>query len=174
MTSSSEHGPELHVRPFEPEFATRLAAFAVQAYADTYGYELDPSQRSAEEKLSARQFIDASKSDTLLVANMDTEIVGYVQCGGNIRDPEDVKELRKLYVAKQLHGRGIGSRLLEEAFADPVLESASHVYLWVWGQNSQAIRFYEKYGFMPFTQRLYLTSNGSPTFDLAMVKTRNE
>jgi putative acetyltransferase len=56
--------------------------------------------------------------------------------------------LNHLYVAPALHGRGVGSALLQKA-----KEAFSPLRLWVFQRNRPAISFYEKRGF----QRISMT-----------------
>jgi len=168
--------PKLEINPLnpaqDPSRTLELSRFAVHAYIDTYGYEMDLAQRTVEEDFRAREFTAASGSDTILVGTIGEQVVGYAQFGHNEGESRGIQEFRKLYVAKHLHGRGVGPSLMDEALASPDLQSADHIYLWVWGENTRAIRFYEKYGFTTASQRQYLGSGGKPTFDVAMLRSR--
>ncbi len=162
---------EIAVEPLVADDIPDLARFAVSAYIDTYGWDLSAYEVTAQELEYAPQLVEASAVDTILVARIGERIVGYSQAGaGEIGMPPEVKELRKLYVAKDMHGAGVGPVLMEAALASPPLADARAVYLWVWGENLRAIRFYAKNAFYPNNIRAYTKDDGTGTYDLRMVR----
>lgn len=161
---------KVHIEPFDRAAAHDLAVFAVQATVDTYGYDLPRSARQAAETSWAAGY-EQAQPDTILLAKLGARIVGYTEFGESDNTmPARSKELRKLYVARELYGQGVGQQLMDAALQTPMLSSAQLVYLWVWGGNHRAIRFYQKYNFIPFTARHYTSSDGEPTFDQMMVR----
>lgn len=85
----------------------------------------------------ARLFLDHWIPDEdMWVAETDGDIVGLV----SLKDAE----LERLYVLPAWHGKGVGLILLDQAKA----LSADELWLWVFQENRQARRFYEKHGFV--------------------------
>lgn len=169
---------EAQLTPFVPADAPELAHFAVQAYADAYlGSSMAPEQITGE--VAAGQWVrkieQAGQEDRIIVARYGGALVGYTQFGVADRDvgaiAPDSMELRKLYVATEMHNRGIGRQLMGAALSDEAMSAASLVYLWVWGENDNATRFYGKYDFVSAAQRNYV-SRGRLTHDLLMVRPR--
>jgi ribosomal protein S18 acetylase RimI-like enzyme len=56
-------------------------------------------------------------------------------------------ELKRLYVARAWHGRGVAQALMNAALDAARARSAGTLWLGVWERNPRAVRFYEKYGF---------------------------
>ena len=64
-----------------------------------------------------------------------------------VRD-ESAIELRRLYVHPAWHGTGVAAALMRRVLEEIRLRGR-YCWLYVWEQNSRAIRFYEKSGFKP-------------------------
>lgn len=173
-----EKQPDVQVAQFDVSDAPELAHFAVKAYSDIYGYGFTETdiQHAVAHGEWVQKFEQAAVVDGILVAKADSAIVGYIQFG----DPDPYEEqplpprsqeLRKLYVAPEMHGQGVAQQLMDEALTSPVLEAASQVYLWVLGHNVKAQRFYGKYDFNIKARRNY-EDNGQPMHDFMMVRER--
>jgi ribosomal protein S18 acetylase RimI-like enzyme len=91
------------------------------------------------------------ENQTILVAEADDALVGWVEFGDVVIAEVDVRpgdqELRRLYVATSHQGLGLGRQLMTAALAHPRLAGARRVFLQVWEQNTKAIRLYESLGF---------------------------
>ncbi len=64
--------------------------------------------------------------------------------------PEEAVQIERIYVVRAFQGRGVGERLL--AFAEERARQVGASWLWlsVWQEAPQAIRFYERHGFSRF------------------------
>ena len=144
------------IRPARGADIPALASLARRTWLDAFGDSVAPQGAAAEadEGRSEVRFARALAERTILVAEQDGELVGYVELGG-VDIPEvdagdgDV-ELHRLYVETALHGRGIGRALLDAALALPDAARASRVFLQVWERNERALRLYERAGFRRF------------------------
>jgi ribosomal protein S18 acetylase RimI-like enzyme len=130
-----------------------LAALAARTWLDAFGGSLAPEHAAAEAETgrSEARFAAALQERTILVAEADGALVGYVELGEvDIPEadagPEDA-ELHRLYVDTPVQGRGIGRALLDAALAHPRLATAPRVFLQVWEENERAVRLYERAGF---------------------------
>ena len=79
-------------------------------------------------------------------------LVGYCKLGLACGWPEHARghhaiELKQLYTAPGLTGGGIGGALIEWALAQAAALGADEIQLSVWSGNSDAQRFYRRYGF---------------------------
>lgn len=173
---------EVQIVPFAAQDASELAHFAVQAYSDIYNEGLSASE--VAQKVQAEGFEEKIERDaavdTILLAKMGSLIVGYIQFGDPSPEedrpiPEGAKELRKLYVSPVMHGKGTGHLLMGAALEHPRFAQVPAVYLWVWGENPRATKFYEKYDFAESATREYRNERtGEPTFDRMMVRVQTD
>ena len=130
-----------------------LADLAKRTWSDAFGTSVSPEDEAVEleQTRSETYFRKALRRDTILVADGDGALLGYVQFGdldlpGVEARPGD-QELRRIYVETALHGRGVGKRLMSAALAHPRLRKARRIYLTVWERNERALRLYESAGF---------------------------
>lgn len=56
-------------------------------------------------------------------------------------------ELKRLYVARAWHGRGVAQALMNAVLDAARARGAKTLWLGVWERNPRAVAFYEKYGF---------------------------
>ncbi|RFZ84929.1 GNAT family N-acetyltransferase [Mucilaginibacter terrenus] len=100
-------------------------------------------------------------------------IAGYIKLNFNnaqteLQDP-DTMELERIYVLNDYQGMQIGSQLLQFAFNKALEKSLSYIWLGVWDQNHDAIRFYQRQGFTMFGSHPFWLGNEEQT-DLLMRK----
>jgi ribosomal protein S18 acetylase RimI-like enzyme len=129
------------IRPAHEGDIPELAALARRTWLDAFGNSVSVENAAAEadEGRSEERFRAALAERTILVAEENDTLVGYVEF--------DDTELCRLYVETELQGRGIGRALLDAALAHPRLASAERVALQVWDENTRAVRLYESVGF---------------------------
>ena len=65
----------------------------------------------------------------------------------------DTVELRKMYFAKSLRGRGIGKKTLERMIAAARAKGFKKIYLETASVLKEAIHLYEKFGFEPSNEK---------------------
>jgi ribosomal protein S18 acetylase RimI-like enzyme len=61
---------------------------------------------------------------------------------------ENAVELHRIYVLERAKGKGVGGKLLNRCFEMARAKGCEIIWLGVWEQNSAALRFYEKLGFV--------------------------
>jgi len=129
------------IRPARVEDVAALADLARRTWLDAFGASVSPENAAteADEGRSEERFRAALAERTILVAEENDALVGYVEF--------DDTELHRLYVETALQGRGIGRALLETALAHPRLASAERVVLQVWDENTRAVHLYKSVGF---------------------------
>jgi diamine N-acetyltransferase len=141
------------IRPARPSDVHALSELATRTWSDAFGDGISPEDEAAEleETRSEAYFASALRSKTILVAEEDGALLGYVQFG-DVGIPEvqvqpGDQALQRLYVEAALQGRGLGRRLMEAALRHPRLSEARRIFLQVWGKNDRAVRLYESLGF---------------------------
>jgi GNAT superfamily N-acetyltransferase len=88
---------------------------------------------------------------TLLMAEDDGVVVGYLGCGAN-RDADtgdDVGEVRSLFVSPSHWRAGVGRALMDAAFGELRKRGYTTASVWSFAANDRANRFYESCGFEP-------------------------
>lgn len=130
-----------------------LAELARKTFIDAFGhsYAAAELQKRIEETRSEKYFGKALGKDTILVAEEDGFLLGYVEFGDLALNLEKAtigdQELSRLYVRAEHQRKGIGKALLEAALENTRLRNAKSVYLDVWEKNEGARKLYENYGF---------------------------
>lgn len=76
-------------------------------------------------------------------------------------------EIERIYVAKEFQGKRIGQMLFDKAVSLAKLRNAKFIWLGVWEYNHNAMRFYEKNGFVRFGEHKFIFGDDEET-DLLM------
>lgn len=140
---------EVVVRPATPEDAEAVADIGRVAWPATYAtlvpeaiirdvVEQTYNTEALERAIAAN---DRSVGAHFLVAELDGQVIGFLDYS-EVPEPE----LHRIYVDPAATGGGIGSRLLE-ALHERLARGSSYV-LMVAADNSGAVRFYERHGFV--------------------------
>ena len=76
---------------------------------------------------------------------------------------EDSIELERIYVLKEYQGQQIGAKILQEAINLATQQNKKYMWLGVWENNLEAIRFYEKHLFTKFDTHPYYIGKDKQT-----------
>lgn len=111
--------------------------------------------------LWSERFDKREKNRWIYVAVDKQVLKGFVCVYGN-DDPKWGALIDNLHILPELKGQGIGKRLMQEA-AKWVADNYPnpHFYLWVYEDNHEARRFYEKMGGENVETELYDNADGS-------------
>lgn len=82
----------------------------------------------------------------------------------------DAIEIERLYAHKNYLGKRVGHMLMQTCLAFAKKMGCSVLWLGVWENNSRAIAFYERNGFVRFGQHTFMLGNDEQT-DWLMKKT---
>ncbi len=100
--------------------------------------------------------------------------VGYLKINKGIAQtvlPNDhAVEIERIYVDQLSKGKGIGKTFISKAEESANASGAKYLWLGVWEHNEPAIRFYEKNGFVKFSNHIFKLGDDDQT-DLLMKKT---
>jgi ribosomal protein S18 acetylase RimI-like enzyme len=156
-----------------------LSRLAVETYTDAFGHTMEPSDLAhhLETHLSPRCFGFMLEEDVVLVLEVESHLIGYVQFGdvqGSAGGASaGSQELRRLYIQRGYQNRGYGKLLMDAALRHPRLLNAEQVVLDVWERNYGAQRFYLRYGFRVVGSRPFSVESGAQMDrDLVMVRHR--
>jgi diamine N-acetyltransferase len=100
-------------------------------------------------------------------ATLDNEVIGYLKLnsGQSQTELKDEKglEIERIYVLKEFHGKNVGQILYEKAMQVAKQSNADFIWLGVWEENTRAINFYKKNGFIEFDKHIFKLGNDEQT-----------
>lgn len=106
-------------------------------------------------------------------AKIQDEVIGYLKLnfGESQTELKDDKalEIERIYVLKEFHGKKVGQILYNKAIEIAQVKKADYVWLGVWEENSRAINFYKKNGFVEFDKHIFKLGEDEQT-DIMMKK----
>ena len=138
----------IRIRPARAEDAEDIAHVHVETWRDTYAGILPDHvllrMSEARERAMWMRVLDGH--DSVLVAEMEGEVVGFASGGANRVPALDFAgEVYTLYVHPDYQGRGYGRRLLHRQFG--ALKRAGHGSALIWVLDANPARyFYEAMG----------------------------
>lgn len=167
------------VRPATAADASRLSALGAATFRETFEGENTPEDMArylAEAFTPARQAAEiADPSAVMLVAERgsaagddeDAALVGYAHLMAGpapaaVHGPAPL-ELKRLYVARAWHGRGVAQALMDAVLDAARARGAETLWLGVWERNPRAAAFYAKYGFARVGEHTFLLGADAQT-----------
>jgi ribosomal protein S18 acetylase RimI-like enzyme len=134
-----------------------LSAIATQTFFDTFtGTCTDADMQGFLEEYFNESRLAKEVSDDnnfYFFAEYDGTPVGYLQfmedySGLPLMKKWKALELKRIYVLKEFHGKGIAQQLMDFTLAYAGEHRYEVVWLGVWEHNNRAQQFYKKYGFV--------------------------
>lgn len=165
-----------NVREIKEDEVLALTKLAQETYTAAFGHAFLPSDLSfhLERNLSEFYFRQAMGEDDFLVADVDSQLVGFAQFGTvtlPVQATDQDQQLRRLYVLSSHQRRGIGSALIEAVLAHTQIRAVKNIYLDVWEHNHDAQSFYKRYGFETIGAKEFIFPSGKQgDNDLMMVR----
>ena len=135
------------IRPAVPADAPALAECQHACWREAYHGQLSAGFLAAldDDARAAwwRHNLVEPSEERIFIAEMGREILGFAGAGQSFDDPplRDL-QLHMLYVRQSTYGNGLGQGLFDAAVGDRPCS------LWVARDNSRAIRFYQRQGFL--------------------------
>ncbi|HSX60123.1 MAG TPA: GNAT family N-acetyltransferase [Tahibacter sp.] len=146
----------LHIRRAVPADAAELARCMAEWFMAAYAHASDATNTAkfvAANFAAEKQAAEIVAPDIVtLIAEADGAMVGYAQVRFATTPHEaivesDPAELGRFYFAPSQHGRGGAAQLMRAVRAAARERGRRWLWLLVWQEAPQAIRFYEKNGF---------------------------
>ena len=169
---------DMQFRSATPADAAEIAEFMTRNFLAAYGH--CSSVENVQQAVQDYYGVDAQRAD-LANANIinclciiDNKITGLAQVKPPKPQGDQHKfELSRFYVDSPYHGKGIASVLMQETLEQLKLKSARSLWLSVWQESQQAIRFYLKQGFLITGDTIFMVGN-DPMKDWLMTKNLQE
>lgn len=152
------------IRPARLADAAGLSTLMRRTFLAANGHCSSPENVAAfleatyQPELQAREIRDP---DTLtLIVEQDSQWAGFAQLRWGTTPPPEVAplpavELGRIYLDAAFHGRGIAAQLVANLLVAASLRGSRSVWLNVWQEAGQAIRFYQKHGFQIVGQSVF-------------------
>jgi ribosomal protein S18 acetylase RimI-like enzyme len=167
------------VRPATVADASRLSVLGAATFRETFEGENTPEDMArylAAAFTPARQAAEiADPAGLVLLAERegpaegaaDAELAGYAHLVSGAA-PAAVRgaaplELKRLYVARAWHGRGVAQALMDAALDAARARGAETLWLGVWERNPRAAAFYRKYGFERVGEHTFVLGGDAQT-----------
>ena len=97
----------------------------------------------------------------------ENEIIGYLKLNVGKSQTELIEdnaiEIERIYVLHKFHGKNVGQKLYEKAVQIANWKNCNYLWSGVWEENSRAIHFYTKNGFIKFDQHIFKLGNDEQT-----------
>jgi len=97
----------------------------------------------------------------------EKDIIGYLKInfGDAQTELKDHKalEIERIYVVTAFHRKHVGQLLYDKAITITKEKGVEYVWLGVWEENTRAIRFYTKNGFMVFDKHIFKLGDDEQT-----------
>ena len=110
-------------------------------------------------------------------ARFDNNIIGYLklnfgQSQTELKDDRAL-EIERIYVLKEFYGKRAGQLLYEKALQIAREADVDYVWLGVWEENSRAINFYKKNGFLEFDKHIFNLGDDEQTDIMMKLQLKN-
>lgn len=150
---------EAVIRPATPADAEALSALGTQTFLDTFvhgfgiPYPADDLAAFLESSLSVRatRVHLENPAQAWWMAERDGQALAFAQVGPNSLPHPDARdthaELKRLYVAKDAQGLGLGTRLLARSLEWMEGNTTGPLWIGVWSGNLKAQKLYAAQGF---------------------------
>jgi ribosomal protein S18 acetylase RimI-like enzyme len=120
----------------------------------------------------------ANRNSEFYFASLDDKVIGYLkinfgQAQTELQDDKAI-EIERIYVLKDFHGKNVGQLLYSKAIQVSIQKNAKYVWLGVWEENSRAINFYKKNGFVEFDKHIFKLGEEEQTDIMMKLKLKNK
>jgi ribosomal protein S18 acetylase RimI-like enzyme len=148
----------IEITKVKPSDLTTLINISKQTFYDAFLNLNDPVdiEAYASSAFNSDKILAELKNSfsAFYFAMLDKQAVGYIKINYSSAQTEfrheNAVEIERIYVIAEQQGNKIGNQLLD--FAINLANESKLVYIWlgVWDKNVNAIRFYERNGFIIF------------------------
>jgi diamine N-acetyltransferase len=118
------------------------------------------------------------KNAEFYFATHEEKVIGYLKLnfGASQTELKDDKalEIERIYVINQFHGKKAGQTLYNKAIEIARQKKVDYVWLGVWEENSRAMKFYKKNGFVEFDKHIFKLGNAEQTDIMMKLKLIND
>ena len=164
------------VRPATIADAPSLSQLGANTFRETFEGENTPDDMAtyvAEAFTPDRQAAEISDASNIVLlaerpdAPEAEKLVGYAHLVSGLAPPAVQGlapiELKRLYVTRSWHGKGVAQALMGAALDAARARGAKTLWLGVWERNHRAVAFYGKYGFSRVGEHAFVLGSDKQT-----------
>lgn len=162
---------DIIIKKAGPNDIEQLQKIARQTFYEAFSAQNTEADMAKylDEELSIEK-LNAELRDTnteFYFATLDDKVIAYLklnfgQSQTELQDDEGL-EIERIYVLKNYQGKSIGQLLSEAAIKIAKEKGVIYVWLGVWEENTRAINFYKKNGFVEFDRHIFMLGNDEQT-----------
>jgi diamine N-acetyltransferase len=164
----------MHFREATAADAEEIAVFMTRNFLAAYGHSA--SQKNIQQAVNdyygtGAQHADLADENIInCLCMIENKIAGLAQIkpAKPGADPQQF-EMTRFYVDTAYHGQGVAALLMKTALDIARQRSANSIWLSVWQEAAQAIRFYQKQGFVIHGNTIFMIGDEAMN-DYVMVK----
>jgi diamine N-acetyltransferase len=155
-----------------------LREISIETFNDTFKEQNSPENMNAylEKAFNLKQLEKelSNSSSQFLLVYINNEIAGYLKININDAQSEDMGdeslEIERIYIQNNFQKHGLGKLLINKAIEIAIEHNKQKIWLGVWEENENAIKFYKKMGFVQTgTHSFYM--GDEEQLDFIMTKT---
>ena len=140
-------GDRYEIRRARADDTSDIASIHVEAWRDAYAALLPPEYLSRlNPKIEATRWSRASRVESTLVADAESEVIGYAILGPARRRETPCGEIYALYVETDWREQGVGRALVDAAFDAFRQRGWGEAVIWCLEGNFAGRGFYERCG----------------------------
>ena len=164
----------MYFRAAIPDDANEIADFMTRNFLAAYGHSSSPEniQKAVQDYygVEAQRADLANSAIVNCLCMIENQIAGLAQVKPPKPDSDPHHfELSRFYVDAAYHGKGIAPVLMQETLNIMRARDARSLWLSVWQGSQQAIRFYQKQGFVISGETIFMIGD-EPMNDWLMTK----
>ncbi|HEY4553157.1 MAG TPA: GNAT family N-acetyltransferase [Bacillaceae bacterium] len=162
----------MNIRHIQLEDARQFANLLTSVdSSNTMLFEPGERKTSTEQEEKRIESILLQTNSTIIVAEVAEQLVGYLVVLGGHCNRNRHSAYLVIGVLEEYRGKGIGKRMLTEAFHWGKSAGLTRLGLTVIKHNERAVRLYEKMGFQVEGEKVHsLMMNGQPVNELYMYR----
>jgi diamine N-acetyltransferase len=172
---------KFEIKPLTINDLDQLQTIGRQTFSETFNSSNteENMRKYLEEEFSSDKLSKElnDKNALFYFALLDQKVIGYIKINFSRSQTEfqddRAVEIERLYVLSEFHGKKIGQILYEKSLEIAQQRKADYVWLGVWENNSRAINFYKKNGFVEFDKHIFKLGNDEQTDILMKLKFNN-
>ena len=161
----------ISVRTCHPKDIDALVSLGIKTFRDTFDEYNSPENmiRYINETFTKKIIEHEMKQPgtVFFLAFDETRAVGYAKIR-NAHTPKELHntsalEIERLYAHRDYVGKRVGYILMQTCLAYARKKDVKTVWLGVWEHNARAIAFYEKNGFIKFSEHTFMLGEDAQT-----------